>query len=176
MPVSLARAEGEPWRARQGCAIAKRSHDGLVPQALEALRTIGADHRITQTINPGTAPANYHGRDQSIGGNDVTVAVDTSVRCLDAESIRRLLSALALTGFAAWYREDGEDGWKGNAHIHAVWAAEPLKRQLRAQVASWLAGRTGLVGDAKYQFWQPSDGERAKVNESYEASKGRITK
>jgi hypothetical protein len=172
LPVSLACAEGEPWRPRQDCAIAKHSPGGLVPQALAALGTIGADHRITQTINASTIASNYHGRDQTIDGKDVTAAVDISVRCLDEASIKRFLSELALSGFAAWYREDGRDSWKGSAHIHAVWAAEPLKRQLRAQITSWLAGRTGLVGDAKYKYWQPSETERARVREAYEASKG----
>jgi hypothetical protein len=174
LPFSLAHADGEPWNPRRDCAIAKRSQDGLVPQALQALVTIGVEHRITQTINPSSAAANYHGRDLSVDGKDVTAAVDISVRCLDVDAIRRLLSELAANGFAAWYREDGRDGWRGNAHIHAVWAAEPLKRQLRAQVSSWLAGRTGLVGDARYEFWQPTDQLRATVSAKYEASKNRV--
>ncbi|HEX2521771.1 MAG TPA: hypothetical protein VHP35_06555, partial [Terriglobia bacterium] len=61
--------------------------------------------------------------------------------------------------------------WKGPTHIHAVWAAEPLKPQLRRQIKSWLEGRTGLVRDVKYKYWQPSDQEREKIRTIYEASK-----
>lgn len=44
---------------------------------------------------------NFHGRDQTVDGQNLTAAVDISVRGLDAESIRHLLSAVAQIGFAA---------------------------------------------------------------------------
>ncbi len=176
LPALQAKAANETWAARTDCVIAKRNYDGLVPDALAALHELGVEHRITQTINPGTAPSNYHGRDLAIEGRDVTAAVDISVRCLDAPNIKRLLSHLALAGFAGWYREEGKDGWKGPTHIHAVWASEPLKRQLQKQIASWLGGRTGLVGDARYMYWQPTDTEKATVAERYEASKAASSK
>jgi hypothetical protein len=153
LPVTLAYAEDEPWLPRADCAITKRSSDGLVPEALAALEDVGVDHRITQTINLSSAPSNYHGTDGVLNGKDFTAAVDLSVRCLNPSAIKKLLSQLAGAGFAAWYRENGKDGWKGPTHIHAVWAAEPLKPQLRRQIKSWLEGRTGLVRDVKYKYW-----------------------
>lgn len=168
---SCVRADEElPWKAQQNCAIAKKGHEGLNPMALQALVLIAADHRITQTINSATAASNYHGRDLTIDGKDVTSAVDISVRCLEPAAIKRLLSELARNGFAAWYREDGKDSWKGAAHIHAVFAQEPLKPKLREQVSSWLDGRTGLRGNAKYEYWHPTDQERRTVNSMYQAS------
>lgn len=176
LAASCVAASEASWRPRANCAIAERSHEGLHPKALQALVDIGIDHRITQTINPGLEASNYHGRDQTIDGKDLTAAVDISVRCLDKAAIKQLLSELAGKGLAAWYRENGQDGWKGSPHIHAVLAQEPLKRQLRAQVASWLAGKTGLVGDARYGFWQATDQERHIVSALYEASKASAPK
>jgi hypothetical protein len=161
----------EPWSESPNCRVAPRGTEGLLPQAKSALGAAGADHRITRSLDRDPGGANYHGPDATIENRQFTAAVDISVRCVDEEGIKELLGRLAQSGFAAWYRKNGKDSWKGNNHIHAVWAAEPLKRQLRGQVASWLAGRTGLVGDAKYSFWQPSEDERAVVKSAYEASK-----
>lgn len=169
-------AEDLPWKPTAACPLSKHSHEGLHPKALEALAQIDISHRITQTINLSNAGANYHGPDQRIDGKEVTSAVDISVRCLGTAEIKRLISTLASKGFAAWYRQDGQDDWKGPAHIHAVWAEEPLKRQLRSQIASWLAGRNGLVGDANYQFWQPTSGEVRSISQRYKASKGQDAK
>lgn len=170
-PVIVFAAAPQPWSARADCPIAASGEARLSPQAFSALIAIGVNHRITQTLNSSTAASNYHGPDLTLNGKTYTAAVDLSVRCLDAPSIKKLLSQLADHGFAAWYRENGKDGWKGANHIHAVWAAEPLKPQLRNQVESWLNGRTGLVGNAKYEYWQPSEQERAKVSAQYAASK-----
>lgn len=161
---------GEPWSPSASCAVKPRGIKGLHPDAKAALEKAGADHRITRSLDCDATPANYHGPDTSLGGEQVSSAVDISVRCLDAAAIKQLLGHLAILGFAAWYREDGKDGWKGSNHIHAVWAAGPLKRQLRGQVTSWLAGRTGLIGNATYSFWQASNEQQQAVYSAYEKS------
>lgn len=166
-----AQAQAEPWSPSAACAVRPRGTAGLHPDAKAALEQGGVDHRITRSLDHDSSPANYHGPDTTIAGEPVSAAVDISVRCLTEEDIKRLLGKLATLGFAAWYREDGKDGWKGSNHIHAVWAAEPLKRQLRRQVDSWVAGRTGLVGDAPYTFWKPTDEERMAIQQFYDKSK-----
>jgi len=170
-PHGSAVAQTPPWEPRPNCAVAPRGTGGLVPVAQRALEQAHVDHRVTQTINASADAANYHGQDLLVGGRAYTAAVDLSVSCLGDDDIKQLLSALADAGFAAWYRADGKDGWKGRAHVHAVYAAEPLKLQLRGQVKSWLNGRTGLKGDAVYKYWQPSDAQRQAVERSYRATK-----
>ena len=59
-------------------------------------------------------------------------------------------------GFAAWYRKDGQDGWTGPPHIHAIWAGCRLKPVLQQQVEDWLRGGNGLYSNSRYQFWQAS--------------------
>lgn len=164
-------AAAERWSPRADCSFVPSGDNRLPPEAQSALVALDIEHRITQTLNNRKTASNYHGPDMTLKGRTYTAAVDLSVRCLDASSIKRLLSQLANHGFAAWYRENGKDGWKGANHIHAVWAAEPLKPQLRDQIKSWLNGRTGLVGNGKYEFWQPSAEELLKVSAQYEASK-----
>lgn len=166
-----AAAELEPWAPRANCSVSPRGGGGLVPAAQDALKRIGAEHRITQSFNPIPAASNYHGKDQTIDGRPLTAAVDLSVNCLGENEIKQFLSALAEAGFAAWYRQDGVDGWKGAKHVHAVFAAEPLKPQLKGQVQSWLDGRTGLVGNARYKYWQPSDSQKQAVAKVYRDSK-----
>ncbi len=179
----------DPWRPRATCTMPNRSSsEGLTPRALVALRDLGLDHRITQTLN-AAAPATTtttttttvntttvntgddHRVDTTVDGKEVTAAVDISVRCLDTQDVRALLSRLAIAGFAAWLRDDGQDGWRGQRHIHAVWAEEPLKRPLRNQIKAWIDGRTGLPGDAAYTFWQPTTQERDAVSGRFEASR-----
>ena len=169
--TSSAVAQTPAWEPRANCTVSARGAGGLVPVAQQALERVHADHRVTQTINASADPANYHGQDQVVGGHAYTAAVDLSVNCLRDDDIKQLLSALADAGFAAWYRSGGRDGWKGKAHVHAVYAVEPLKPQLRGQVKSWLAGRTGLKGDAVYKYWQPAEAQRQAVERSYQASK-----
>ncbi len=166
-------ANTEPWRSNAKCAIAKRGSDGLVPDALAELQKLGLVHRITQTLNLSTDTQNYHGTDTVVYGKPVTAAVDISVRCLDETEIKDLLSALSSAGFAAWYRKGGSDSWTGATHVHAVWAREPLKQQLRAQVHSWYEGKTGLVGDRPYEFWRASGAQRDRLLEAFESSRSR---
>jgi hypothetical protein len=78
-----------------------------------------------------------------------------------------LLNRIAEVGFAGWYRNNGQDGWTGPPHIHAVWAGCPLKTVLRRQVESWIDGRSGLPGNELYRFWQAPMGAREKVQTVY---------
>lgn len=169
--ATIAVAESAPWTSRSDCLVSPRGTGGLVPAAQDALVRIGAEHRITQSFNPSSSASNYHGKDQEIDGRPLTSAVDLSVACLGEKEIKQFLSALAEAGFAAWYRQDGVDGWKGAKHVHAVYAAEPLKPHLKSQVQSWLNGRTGLIGNAQYKYWQPSDSQKQAVAKVYQESK-----
>jgi hypothetical protein len=92
------------------------------------------------------------------------------VRCLTSRQIQTLLGRLAELGFAAWYRKNGEDGWTGPPHIHAVWAGTRLKPILRQQVESWLDGRNGLGFNQPYRFWQPAASMKEKVRSLYRSS------
>jgi hypothetical protein len=167
---AVALARSDPWLPNPTCAVAPRGTKGLLASAMQALETVGVAHRITRSLDLDSSAANYHGPDVTISDEKFTAAVDISVRCLDEEGIKQLLGRLAVAGFAAWYRANGKDSWKGADHVHAVWAAEPLKRQLRGQVQSWLEGKTGLVGDAQYKFWQPSEDQRLSVKSAYDRS------
>ncbi len=102
-----------------------------------------------------------------MNGKPYTGAVDISVRCLSQAQIRTLLSRLAEAGFAGWYRKDGQDGWTGPPHIHAIWAGCRLKPVLQQQVKEWLAGGNGLFSNRPYQFWQPSAEIREKLGKLY---------
>jgi hypothetical protein len=168
---TVVNAQPSPWSPSPMCAVKPRNTEGLIAGARSALESAGVAHRITRTLDLSTSPANYHGADVTLDGKKFTAAVDISCRCLKDDQIQDLLGHLALAGFAAWYRKNGKDSWKGDDHIHAVWAAEPLKPQLRRQIASWLAGRTGLVGDAPYSFWQPTSAQRSAVQSAYEATR-----
>jgi len=93
--------------------------------------------------------------------------VDISVRCLTQLQIRTLLARLATAGFAAWYRKNGQDGWTGPPHIHAIWAGCWLKPVLQQQVEDWLVGGNGLFSNQFYQFWQESGEMKVKVGKLY---------
>ena len=108
--------------------------------------------------------------DVTIDGKPYTGAVDISVRCLSQAQIRVLLSALADSGFAAWYRTPGKDGWSGPPHIHAIWAGCRLKPILQSQVEDWLDGKNGLPSNQSYQFWQPLPEMKEKVRKLYQTS------
>lgn len=163
-------AEGFPWGPEVRCTLNPARPKGLHPGALSALEGISLAHRITNSLNTSPKRGNVHNADGTVNGQPYTGAVDISVRCLTEEQIKSLTGRLADSGFAAWYRKPGQDGWNGDPHIHAVWAGCSLKPVLRKQVESWLAGRNGLASDRVYQFWQPSDEMKAKVESLYRAS------
>ena len=160
VPFAAAQRSGEardfPWSPKTACKLNPARADGLHPAAYAALQKLEAAHRITQGINHSREARNVHDTDGTINGAAYTGAVDISVRCLTAVQIQSLSGRLAESGFAAWYRKDGQDDWSGPPHIHAVWAGCLLKPILRRQVESWLSGGTGLGSDRPYRFWQPS--------------------
>lgn len=126
---------------------------GLHPRASDALRAVGITAgRITQTIGNAAASAGYHKADGSVNGKAYTAAVDLSVSGLSSTQIRNLLEKLGKVGYAAWYRQNGHDGWSGANHIHGVYANCAMKSALRSQVRSWLVGRNGLVSNTIYKF------------------------
>jgi len=161
--VAMGQERNLAWAPSEGCKI--NTHDAitLYSDALTALKHVSVDHRITQALNPSKAASNYHGADAIQDGMQKAGAVDLSVRCLSQADVRSLLSRLTDEGYVAWYRNPSADGWTGAPHIHAVWVTGPLKRQLRRQVNSWIQGRNGLVGDARYGFWQPSKDQRDSI-------------
>lgn len=156
-----------PWSPNARCKLNPARPQGLHPTAYAALQSRGIAHRITQGINHSREARNVHDTDGTIDGVAYTGAVDISVRCLTAQQIQLLLGRLAESGFAGWYRKDGQDDWSGPPHIHAVFAGCGLKPILRRQVESWLSGGTGLGSDHPYRFWQPSAEMKENVRALY---------
>ena len=162
-------SRGLPWGPERACRLNPSRPGGLHPDALTALRNLALAHRITQGLNnDSTQRGNVHYSDGKINGADFTGAVDISVRCLTEAQIKTLLGRLAEAGFAAWYRKDGEDDWRGPPHIHAVWAGCSLKTFLRWQVESWIRRQNGLREETPYRFWAPSDAMIATVQALYQ--------
>lgn len=72
--------------------------------------------------------------------------VDISVRGLSRSQINRLVRALRIVGFAAWYRPPLPGVW--GAHIHAVAVGtRDLSPVAARQVAALRRGRDGLAGN-----------------------------
>ncbi len=107
--------------------------------------------RVTQTIGNAPASAGFHAPDGVLNSERYCAAVDLHTRDLNRTQIKKLLNAMAKQGFAAWYRFEGS--FANNQHLHAVYAALPMKRQLRAQVVDFLNDRTGLAGHAHETFY-----------------------
>jgi hypothetical protein len=121
---------------------------GMAPAAFAAYTRSCKDaeihpYRIGQTIGDAKLSAGYHKRDGvlKIDGQslDYTAAIDLAVFDLDRPSIHRFLHALTRRGYACWYREKGH--WRGHEHIHAIYAALPMKKQLRGQVREFVRDR-----------------------------------
>src|SRR5262245_1046368 len=158
-----------PWGPQVQCNLNPASPAGLHPDGYAALQSLSAAHRITQGINHSSSRGNVHDTDGIVIGNAYTGAVDISVRCLSETQIKTFLARLADSGFAAWYRKNGQDSWNGPPHIHAIWAGCRLKPILQHQVEEWLAGRNGLFSSRPYEFWQPSTPMKDKVSTLYRA-------
>ena len=156
-----------PWGPENRCALNPAHPNGLHPDAYAALQKLALAHRITQGINHSAERGNVHDTDVTVKGIAYTGAVDISVRCLTQAQIKTLLARLAEVGFAGWYRRQGQDGWTGPPHVHAVFAGTALKSILRWQVESWLDGKNGLSSDQPYQFWQPSSETKETVRKLY---------
>ena len=159
-----------PWAPEVQCNLNPHSPRGIHPGAYSRLEELHLAHRITQGINHSQESGNVHDTDGTVGGNVYTGAVDISVRCLNPSQIKGLLAHLAEAGFAAWYRKDGQDGWNGPPHVHAVWAGCRLKPILRRQVEEWLAGGNGLGSNRPYRFWQASQDMEDKVMALYRST------
>lgn len=171
-PSANAAPQAPPWSAAVRCALNPAHPEGLHPDALAALKALSLTHRITQGINHKVERGNVHDTDGTVNGKPYTGAADISVRCLTAAQIQQLLGRLADAGFAAWYRKDGDDGWTGPPHIHAVFAGCALKAVLRRQVESWLDGNNGLGGNTPYKFWKPAAAMKDKVRTAYRKFNG----
>jgi hypothetical protein len=156
-----------PWAPEFRCNLNPAKPQGLHPDAYSRLQGLAVAHRITQGINHSPDRGNVHDTDGTFDGTPYTGAVDISVRCLTQAQIKSLLASLANSGFAAWYRKAGQDGWSGPPHIHAVWAGCRLKPVLQEQVDGWLGGRNGLSSNEPYQFWQPSQDMKEKLRKMY---------
>ena len=115
-------------------------------------------HRLGQTIGYAVASAGTHAPDGLEGGHPYCAATDLHVSDLGHKEVQEVLGRLAEMGFAAFYRRPGFDHWPaGDAlHIHAVFAAVPMKPSLQVQVHDWLHGLNGLASHARYEFWQPT--------------------
>ena len=138
---TIAERQPYPWSSDHPCDLTAYDIEGLFPAMRDSLVALSLEERLTNGLNRSEARSNYHGVDFTLEGVDYSAAIDISVRCLEEDEIRDLLDELSMKGFAGWYRKKGEDGWKGINHIHAVWVAAPLKRQLKDQIKNWLAGR-----------------------------------
>jgi hypothetical protein len=112
---------------------------------------INPSGRVVQTIGNAVASVGFHAKDGRLDGIDYCAAVDLRTRDLNARQVKVLLKQLALNGFAAWYRFEGT--FQNNQHIHAVYAALPMKRSLQLQVWDFVNDRNGLVGHAKERFY-----------------------
>ncbi|MCU0120877.1 hypothetical protein N8H74_21660 [Pseudomonas sp. B2M1-30] len=165
-----AQAENFPWSSMHKCRLGSYAFHGLYPEALGQIERLQLKQRITQAWNGSQMSSNVHGTDSILGGKPVTGAIDLSVRCLSDVQIKSLLAELAGSGFIAWYRKDGLDGWKGPSHIHAVWVHSPLKASLKRQAISWMNHKNGLKSDAPYSYWQPSETMVEFIKARYEAA------
>jgi hypothetical protein len=110
--------------------------------------------RIGQTMGDHPRSVGYHKRDgiTTRGGKRIeySAAVDIGTWDLDEARIKRFVEALAQQGFAAFYRSGPK--WKGNEHIHAVYALLPMKPQLRGQVRQFLRERR--AGGKSHLRWE----------------------
>ena len=111
--------------------------------------------RIGQTLGNHPRSVGYHRRDgvTTLRGEiiEYSAAVDLGTWDLDPARINRFVESLAQQGFAAFYRQGAK--WKGNEHIHAIYALLPMKIQLRRQVRQFLRERRS---DGKPPLrWEP---------------------
>jgi len=159
-----------PWSLDNSCELGNYNVQGIIPAMHDSLKALSLEERLTNGFNPSSASSNYHGVDYTSNGINYSAAIDISVRCLTEGQIRTLLDELSMRGFAGWYRKKGEDGWSGKNHIHAIWVAVPLKRQLVLQVKKWLSGKNGLTSDKNYKFWTPKPDAEAQIRSAFSQS------
>lgn len=155
------------------CASSTLLVSGLSPRASDHLRCTGLDAGdISQTIGNAAASAGTHAADGTIAGKAYCAATDLRVSTLTDAEVRTLLDELAEHGFAAFFRDPGEDGWPASEarHVHAIYVGVPMKAALRAQVADWLGGRNGLASHTAYTFYQASPAKKLALEELFEKS------
>ena len=115
--------------------------------------------RIMQLIGNAVASAGYHARDgfYKLLGKDQPYCAAIDIRTTDLKDVEveKLWDALIENGFAVWWRHTGS--FENNQHIHCVYAGVPMKKQLRAQIHSFLDRCNGLVGNAKEPFLLSKD-------------------
>jgi hypothetical protein len=140
---------------------------GVHPMASDALRAVGVTAgEITQTIGGAAASAGTHLQDgTSSDGQPYTAAVDITASGKSEATIKTLLQNLGWAGFAAWYRKPGYDGWPVGEieHIHAVYAAVPMKDSLDRQISDYHEGLNGLASHTPYGFYQWTPGAKDTV-------------
>lgn len=164
-------ASSPPPTTLPPCARRPLLRWGLHPDASDHLRCAGVPaERIVQTIGNAAASAGTHAADGTANGLAYAAATDISTRGLSTADIHSLLNRLADQGFAAWYRWPGHDGWPSSEapHIHAIYVGCRMKTSLRSQVASWLAGRNGLVSNTVYGFHSWTAAQRSVIRAVYE--------
>lgn len=139
---------------------------GMHPDAFEAfLRACKAANCdpprvILQTIGDAPASAGTHALDgQAHLGDGVfanySAATDLRSRGFGTDANNWLWLKLIEAGFVGWWRHTG--AFARSPHFHIVWPGCKMKRSLRNQVHSFLARRSGLVGDAPEPFLQSQD-------------------
>ena len=110
-------------------------------------------NRIGQTLGDHPNSVGYHKRDGVLQRSkekiDYTAAVDLGVLDLTPQQTNAFVDALASQGFAAFHRHEGK--WKGNEHIHAIYAFLPMKPQLQIQVGEFLRARRKAKKPVKWE-------------------------
>jgi len=130
---------------------------GMHPRAFRAYiracydAQVSPDNRVMQTIGDAPASKGVHASDGTLDGVEYCAAVDLRTKDLTKQQIKTLLKCLAINGFCAWYRFEGS--FTNNRHIHAIFAALPMKPALKKQVAAFLVDRNGLANNERETFY-----------------------
>jgi hypothetical protein len=146
---------------------------GLHPRASDLMRCAGLTAaRISQTIGYAAASAGTHAPDGTVNGVAYSAATDLSVRGMTDAQVKVLVAQLDGYGFAAFFRNPGQDGWPASQarHIHAVYAGAKMKASLRAQISDFLVGKNGLASHTAYTFYQPPAAVKAYVKSLFNAA------
>lgn len=126
-----------------------------------------SDARVVQTVGDAPASKGFHASDGELDGESYCAAADLSVRGLTRTQIATWLEELCRAGFAGWFRD-----WPDNRHIHCNYCGVPMKLALRKQCRDFFAGRNGLSGHAREEFWTASPELRAIPRKMFRQSNG----
>jgi GH25 family lysozyme M1 (1,4-beta-N-acetylmuramidase) len=106
--------------------------------------------KVQPTIVQGAFNA---GVSASAGTHDLSGAIDLRSWDLTTDERFRLMKEARLVGWAAWYRTSAQ-GF--DPHMHWVLGGEkPMHPATQDQWQDYLAGRNGLAGDGRDDFWRP---------------------